>query len=56
MNEEAEQIYFMGSRKPWKPQPWNMNRGIPQDSSQYFNNINLGRLFVPFSPSWPQSF
>lgn len=50
-NEEVDQLYFMGSRKPWQPRPQNMNQGMPQDPSQYFNNLNFGPQYVSFSPS-----
>lgn len=51
-NEEVDQMYFMGERKPWQPRPQNMNQGMPQDLSQYFNNLIFGPQSVPFSPSW----
>jgi len=46
----------MGSRKPCQPWLPNLNQGMPQDQPQCFNNMNFGQQFVPFSPSWPQSY
>ena len=43
-----DQLYFMGQKKPWQPQPPAMNPGIFQDQSQYFNNFNMGPQYAPF--------
>lgn len=40
--EDVDQLYFMGSKNPWKPQPPTENQGMLQDPSQYFNNFNMG--------------
>jgi len=52
--EEVDQLYFMGSKKPWKPWPPTINQGMFQNPSQYFNNFNMGPQSIPYSPMWPQ--
>jgi len=42
IGEEMEQMYFIGSKKPWKPQPPTGNQGMFPYPSHYFNNFNMG--------------
>jgi len=54
IGEDMEQIYFMGPKKLWKPQPSMGNQGMLLDPSQYFRNFNMGPQTMPYRPVWPQ--
>lgn len=55
-NEETYQLYFMVPKNSWQPRPHNMNIGMNQDPSQYFNNQNFGSQSTSFPPSWSQYY
>jgi len=42
----------MGPKNSWQPRPQNLNQGMTQDPSQYFNNWNFGSQPSPFPPSF----
>jgi len=52
--EEVDQLYFMGSKKPWQPRPPTINQGMFLDPSQCFNNFNMGLQSIPYPPMWTQ--
>lgn len=54
IGEEIKQMYFMGSKNPWKPWTPTRKQGSFLDPSKYFNNFNMGPHFMPYPPMWPQ--
>lgn len=51
---DMEQLYLMGSRKPWQPWPMMGNQGMYPNPSQYFNNCDMNPQTMPYPPMWPQ--